>query len=212
MPKQRKVIELFIDETNPMWGVDAISLVDYPAIEKNFIAFNQPKCNMTFVKPVPVSLARPEQRLVVGPALIPDKEIYRYDQDTGEEYWIKFSKETVKKASHLYMVRNNHHNATIQHAYSVNGLTTVETWVKDFENDKSVAMGFQVPIGTWMVMMKIDNDQIWNDIIKTKEVLGYSIEGFFCELAEMGKYMQFKDEDLEMDGMIEEIMKQLLAK
>lgn len=177
MAKQKKVIELIIDENDPMWGVQAISFVKFPAIEKNFIFMNATgkRINMKSVT------LNEEKRLVYGPALIPDMEIYRRDDD-GEEYYIKFSRETIRQTAHLFMRNNNHHNATVEHAYSVNGITTVETWLKDYHNDKSVSMGMRHPIGTWIVCQHVENEAVWKQI-KNKEVEGFSIEGFFVEMA-----------------------------
>lgn len=174
---KKKVIELIIDEDDPQWGVQAISFVKYPAIEKNFIFMSKngrPKRK-------PVLLLNEEKRLVYGPALIPELEIYRRDDD-GEEYFIKFSRETIRKTAHLFMRNNNHHNATVEHAYGVNGITTVESWVKDSDIDKSISLGMKDPIGTWYVCQHVDNDQVWQKI-KKKEVEGFSIEGFFVEMA-----------------------------
>lgn len=175
MAKKKKVIELFIDEDDPKWGVTAMSLVDFPAIQQNFIACSQQKGNnLVLAKQV-------EQQMLYGPALIPNKEIYRYDQNTGEEYWIKFSGETVRKAAHLFFRNNNHKNVTVDHQFAVNGCTAVESWLKESEFDKSRHFGFQCPVETWFLGMKIENDAVWTEMVKTGAVRGFSIEGFFVE-------------------------------
>ena len=87
-----RIIELIIDEEEKDFGVDAISLVSEPAIEENFLAFNnQEKSKFTF------AVADLDRRILIGPALIPNKQIHRYDRKSGEEYFVWFSKSTVRK-------------------------------------------------------------------------------------------------------------------
>lgn len=171
----RRVYDLEIDETDSRWGVDAISLVNMPAIEKNFYAFNDQKNQFQ------IALSDNEKRMLIGAALIPDKEIVRFDDDG--EYYIRFSKETVAKAAHIYLKRFYQHNTTLEHHHNVSDCFLVESWIKESELDKSFLYGIRdIPNGTWVVMMKIDNDDVWNKI-KNGEQKGFSIEGLFTEMA-----------------------------
>lgn len=177
MKKKTKIIELIIDEDQAQLAIDAISLVNSPAIEENWVALNKHKKANTILAKIDE-----EKRLLIGPALIPNKQIYRVDESTGDEYYVYFSESTVKKASELYLIHNNQKSATYEHDERVAGVTTVESWiVQDTEMDKSRLYGYKnLPKGTWMVSMKIDNDSIW-DMVKRKEVKGYSIEGYFVD-------------------------------
>jgi hypothetical protein len=167
-----RIIELILDEDSKMSGIDAISIVESPAIESNFIALNSHKVEFKSLDA--------EKRILFGPALIPNKPIYR-NQD-GEEFYVYFSKATIEKASQLYLKKGNQSNATLEHDGKINGLTLVESWIKiDAEKDKSVAFGMNDPVGTWYVSMKVDNDEIWNEFVKTGKVKGFSIEGFFAD-------------------------------
>lgn len=173
--KKRKVIELTIDDLlfgeN---GVKAISLVEYPAIEENFMKFAGDKYNLTLAK------ADIEKRVITGPALIPEKEIYRFNKETNEEFYVFFSTETVEKISQRYLLEHRQDSVTVEHEFSIPGVILVETWlVKNPENDKAKELGWSVPAGTWMISMKIVDENIWNDLIKTGIVKGFSIEGFF---------------------------------
>jgi len=161
---------------------DAISLVTDPAIEVDFIYLNKSKSNLVLAK------TDNEQRLLVSPALIPNKQIYRFDAETNQEYYVYFTEETVKKASYMYLKHQNNNNATIQHEESTTGVHTVESWiVQDTDMDKSKLYGFDVPKGTWFVTMKIENDEVWNRI-KEGELKGLSIEGYFVDKMEtLGK-------------------------
>ena len=172
MKKKTSIVELVISDENEALTIDAISLVTSPAIEQDFVYFNKSKNNLTFAK------VDEEKRELISPALIPNKQIFRYDPNTDSEYYVYFSKETVKKASHLYLKHNNHHKATEQHTDRVSGVLTIESWIKEGEQDKSNLYGFDLPIGTWFVKMKIENDEVWNKI-KSGELKGLSIEGYF---------------------------------
>ena len=171
----RKLIELIIDEEQDNFAVEALSLVKFPAIESDFIFLSkQNKC---------LSLAAidEEQRTLIGPALIPDKNIPRFDDVTEEEYDVYFSKETVKRASELFLEQKRTSDHTFEHQSAITDVHVVESWiVQDPDMDKSKAYGLSVPEGTWMVRVRVDNDEVW-DSVKSGEVRGFSIEGYFVD-------------------------------
>jgi hypothetical protein len=161
-----------IDENDLESGVYAISLVADPAIMSNFIYLSKQY-------KIELKSLDAEKRLLIGPALIPDLEIPRLDDD-GSEYYITFSKETIEKVAQLYMQRQHNNSATLEHEFSIEDLSVVESWLVENPNaDKSNAYNMSYPSGTWMVAMKVNNDTIWNDYVKTGKVGGYSIEGLF---------------------------------
>jgi len=167
-----KIVELVIADDSQELAIDAISLVTSPAIEQDFVYFGKEKNNLTFAK------VDEEKRMLVSPALIPNKQIFRHDPNTDSDYYVFFSKDTVRKASELYLKHNNHHKATYQHQDRVSGVLTVESWIKEGDQDKSKLYGYDLPNGTWFVKMKIENDELWNKI-KEGELKGLSIEGYF---------------------------------
>tara|TARA_Y100000592_G_scaffold12887_2_gene18146 strand:+ start:4442 stop:5455 length:1014 start_codon:yes stop_codon:yes gene_type:complete len=173
--KKKKLVELVIDERAERFGVEAISLVEFPAIESDWVFFS--KDNF-------LSLAKldEEKKTLVGAVLIPGKEIPRYNQEEGEEYIVYFSEETIKKAQELFMSNLRNNNTTYEHRETLQGLSVVESWIKEDEKyDKSSQFGFQnMPLGTWFVKMKIDNNEVWEKV-KNKEVKGFSIEGYFTD-------------------------------
>ena len=171
--KPTRIVELVIQDDNQELAIDAISLVSAPAIEQDFVYFGKEKSNLTLAK------VDEEKRMLISPALIPEKTILRHDPQTSSDYFVFFSKDTVRKASELYLKRNNHHKATYQHQDRVSGILTVESWIiEDSKLDKSRLYGFSLPVGTWMVSLKIENDEIWSKI-KEGELKGLSIEGYF---------------------------------
>lgn len=194
-----EIVELVVDENNEDVAIDAISLVTEPAIEVDFVYLNKKKNNLTLAK------TDDEKRILYSPALIPNKQIYRFDAETGQEYYVYFTEETVKKASEMYLKYQNNNNATIQHEDNTTGVHTVESWiVQDTDMDKSKLYGFNVPKGTWFVSMRIENDEVWQRI-KDGELKGLSIEGYFVDKMEtLGKSKKKKkkyEKIGEIDGL-----------
>lgn len=171
-----RIVELILDEEEMLSGVQAISIVEYPAIESDFI---------TLSKEQEIKLAEvdKEKRILMGPALIPNKTIFRKKED--DEYYIYFSKDTVRKASELFLTRGNQNKSTLEHSFELQGLSVVESWIVESDEDKSKAYGFDVPEGTWMVSMKVYNDEVWEDYVKEGKVKGFSIEGYFADKVNM---------------------------
>jgi hypothetical protein len=164
------IYELVIEDEE-IDGIHAISLVEEPAIESNFIFFDKEK--------VQFAALSDEKRLVMGPILIPDKQILRVDGQ-GKPYHVFFKPETIKKLSEMYLKKKYTDSSTLEHDKKINGVVLVESWIKEsVTKDKSALYNLNVPVGTWMGTFKIDNDEIWNDYVKTGEVKGFSIEGLF---------------------------------
>ena len=169
-----KMIELILDDDEAI-GVEAISVVENPAIESDFIALNKQEIKLAEIDK--------EKRLLMGALLIPQKPIYR--RNGKDEYYIFFSKKTVARASQMYLQNGNQSNSTLEHESELKGLTLVESWiVEDKAKDKTALYGLDVPVGTWMGSVKVDNDDIWNDYVKTGKVKGFSIEGYFADKLE----------------------------
>jgi len=186
-----KIIELILNEEDEKSGIDAISVVESPAIESDFIALNKHQIELKTIDD--------EKKILMGLALVPMKQIYRRNEKTNEEYYIYFSKETIRKASQLFLKNSNQNNATLEHQTKIDGMTIVESWiVEDAKKDKSALYNFNAPVGSWMVSMKVDNPEIWKKV-KSGEVKGFSIEGYFAENIEASK-QEFKsvviDDDL----------------
>jgi len=173
-----KIIELVLDEEQDDIGVDAISIVESPAIESDFVALKNQEIKLAEVDK--------EKKILMGALLIPNKPIYR---NGGEgEYYIYFSKDTIVKASQMFLQNGKQSNSTLEHNQALNGLTLVESWiVESKEQDKSALYGLDVPVGTWMGSVKVNNDDVWNEYVKTNKVKGFSIEGYFADKMEAPK-------------------------
>jgi hypothetical protein len=171
-----EIIELLIDENKIESGINAVSVVESPAIEENFVALKKHEVELKEVDG--------EKRILMGAALVPNKQIYRKNGD--KEFYIYFSEDTVRKASELFLMRANQNNATLEHEKKMlDGMSVVESWIiEDEKTDKSKLYNFNLPKGTWMISMKVNNDEIWNKV-KAGEVKGFSIEGYFVDKYEM---------------------------
>lgn len=151
--------------------VFAISLVESPAIESNFVYFNKHSVQFASIND--------EKRLVMGPILVPDKKILRVDE-MGQPYYVFFKPDTIKKLSEKYLENKYVSNTTLEHDKKIDGVHLVESWIVESRTkDKSSLYGLSLPVGSWCGTFKVTNDSIWNDFVKTKDVKGFSIEGMF---------------------------------
>lgn len=193
---EEKIYELIL--TNKEDEVFAISLVDKPAIERNFIAFSKVKEIFTIVNN--------DKRMLLGPIMVPDKKIPRID-DNKDVYYVYFSKETIKNISHKYLKNNYQSETTLQHMQKLDNITLVESWIVDNPlKDKSNSYNLTVPEGTWMGVFKVDNEDVWNNYIKTGDIKGFSVEGYFDK-----REVEFSI-DKEIDDMDENEIDYLIKK
>ena len=163
-----KLYELKIEDNED--EVFAISLVESPAIESDFIFFDKEE--------VMFAATDNEQQMLIGPILLPEKKILRVDGE-GQPYHVYFTKETVKKIAQNYLMKKYTDKATLEHDMSIKGVHLVESWIKDGKLDKSNNYGLNLPEGAWVGMFKITDPKIWKDYVKTGKVKGFSIEGLF---------------------------------
>jgi hypothetical protein len=194
-----KIVELILDENQEESGIEAISIVESPAIEEDFIALKSNEIKLAEIDK--------EKKILMGALLIPNKPIYRNNGE--DEYYIYFSKDTVLKASQMYLTKGNQNNSTLEHQHSLSGLSLVESWlVEDEVHDKSRKYGMNVPVGTWMGAVKVNNDEVWNDYVKTGKVKGFSIEGYFADKMERPKESIKEDmSEKQADLLLSEIEK-----
>ena len=172
MEYQRPIYDISIDDALHL-GVDEIAFVEDPAIQELWVAMANEITKLFLSE---------DKMIVTGPALVPDKLIYRVHPKTGEEYYIRFSEETIQAIVQRYFTQNKQINFNLEHdkENDVQGVI-LESWiVSDPSMDKSATMGFkQLKKGTWMISVKVEDHQFWNDYVKTGQVRGFSIEGAF---------------------------------
>ena len=149
-------------------GVYALSVVENPAMEDLWIALSEQPQQIEFAK------VDDEKRLLLGAALIPNKKIYR--NIDGNEFYITFSEQTIEKLAHEFFKNQSNNNSSLEHEVKLEGMSVVEGWiVEDSKNDKSNAYGKEYEKGTWVTMMKVDNNEVWEKV-KSGDIKGFSID------------------------------------
>ncbi|CAB5214222.1 Phage-like element PBSX protein, XkdF [uncultured Caudovirales phage] len=145
-----------------------------------------------------------EKQIVLGPAMIPNQKIFRKDNQ-GNPYFVFFTPETIKMIAQKYM-KNKYidNNDQMHDGKAVKDVFVTESWIKESENDKSTDYGFgDLPVGTWFVSMKINNKDIW-DKVKSRELNGFSVSGFFEEVAAFRQEQIFLEKVAEiLKGIVE---------
>lgn len=166
---KENLYELTIGDEN-VDEVFAISLVAEPAIEMNWVYFG---------KEVKFAAVDEEKRMLIGPILIPDKRILRLDGE-GNPYHVFFKPDTIKRLSQMYLEKKYTDSSTLEHDEDIKNVHLVESWITESRTkDKSAIYGLSVPVGTWMGTIKVNNEKIWQEFVKTGAVKGFSIEGIF---------------------------------
>jgi len=177
-----RVYEIKKKENAP--NVFGISLVATPAMESNYVALSkdnlsiEEKIQLSKENDIKFSQINKEKRLLLGLVLEPNKMIYRFNKQTQEEYYITVSEETILELQQDYIKQSNQNYSTLEHdGRELDGVTFTEHWiVEDSKIDKSALHNLSFKKGSWATVAKIENDTLWNDYIKTGEVMGFSID------------------------------------
>jgi hypothetical protein len=167
---KKKVLKCVIDDAGRL-GVFAIGLVEFPAIEETWVAMAHHK----FTHHVS------ERRMLYGAAMVPDKYIYRVDEETNEEFYVYFDAATIAQCAQMFLKQGLQNEATFEHEYNLDGCIVVESWIVEGEQDKTRMFGMDLPVGTWVIGVKVENDEVW-DKVKNNVIKGFSIEGRFAEI------------------------------
>ena len=177
-------------------GVYAISVVESPAMQSNFIALNNQK---------EIKLAEVDDKkfLLAGVVLVPDRDVYR--NQGGKEFNIRFSKDTIEEVANNFILEGYQGNSSLEHDSKIEGVSIVQSWVvKDVNNDTANAYGLpkeDIKEGSWVVLYKCDNKDIYNKAL-SGEIKGFSIDGLFSleeinlktEVEMKEEFKKFKDE------------------
>lgn len=174
MEKQLPVYQLQIDpDPDSDSAVNFMGLVDFPAIEKNFLHFNEQK-------PLQFEIQSEERRIISGPAMIAGSRIYRHDAELGE-YYVVFSAETIYCIVQKFFAKSFHQNFNLMHDpnLSVSGVNVFESFIVDKERGICPMKGYEdAPDGSWFISAKVENDEVWQ-LIKEGRIRGFSVEGLF---------------------------------
>lgn len=195
---ETKLIEWELDDV--IGELKRISLVSEPAIEEDFLLFNSQLHQFKTIDN--------EKRILTGPAMRPDINIARKD-DLGNLYYGFFSKDTVRKCAELFFKSGSNLNRTnLEHEFEIDGVYVFESWiVENPEMDKSKELGFSnVKEGDWFVSMKIDNEGVWNNYLKTGLIKGFSVEVRASEVEILSKLKDIMLSDINDDDKIEALL------
>lgn len=167
-----RVYELLIDGDDEELGMTFISIVDRPAIEVKGYAFSSVKeYHFKYDK---------DKQIIAGPALIPDLKIKRMDE-YGQEYFVFFSKETIEKMVKKFMKGGISNKINFNHQDKIVDAFIMSSWiVEDEEKDKSKLYGYDLPVGSYFIEVKVDDGEFWNNYVKNG-YNSFSIEGYFME-------------------------------
>lgn len=145
----------------------AVSLVEEPAIDEGFLAFEKSEQQFSVFS---------YQQIVSGPALIPDRKILRYDKDRNP-YYVYFTRESIHMIVKNFMMHRPKFN--VGHSDNLlDNSTILESWFCG-ERDKSQSWGYNLPPGTWFISLYVADTQFFNDKILSGEISGFSVEGRF---------------------------------
>lgn len=186
----------------------AISIVESPAIEETLVALEEQK-------EIKVQLANEEKHMLYSAVLVPDKPIYRRNED-GDEFYVEFTKESIEHMSQQFFKDYKQNEITLDHETTASDVTVVESWLKsDLFKDKSVALGLNesLPIGTWFVGMKVNQIDVW-DRVKSGELRGFSVESLL-RLEEFSKEDKNNDimniDEMSFWAKMKEVLKEAFA-
>jgi hypothetical protein len=182
----------YIDVNDEAAGMNAISLVKYPAVQYDFLQFNEDK------QPVQLYF-NDEKRVITGIVALADTPIYRYEQGFGE-YWVIFTKDVIEKMVVKYSKDGLFNSVNLQHNDEkfVDGVYLFESYIINRERGILPTEFDNVTEGSWVCSFKVENEDVWNEIKNGKDLNGFSLQGLF-ELIE-GKLTD------EIDDLINEIL------
>ncbi len=196
---KKKIYKIKIDPTDQITGMDAISLVECPAVEVDFLKFSKEE-------PKSLQFANEEKRIITGVALLADTPIYRVKPD-GEEYYVVFDRETIEQLVTKYSKYMFNNFVNIEHSdqHFVDGMYMIESYLKNSERGIVPTEFSEIPDGSWIVSYKVDNIDVWEKI-KSGEVKGFSIQGVF-NLIEQKEEPSIDDmiENDDIDGLLNAI-------
>lgn len=158
-----------VNEEDSESGISFVSLVDRPAIKKDFLAFDSHH---------KYAIQSEDKRIITGAAMIADLPIYRKDAERGE-YYIVFTAETIWSLAKKFSREQKYSAVNTMHKDEVDSLSMIESYFVNRERGINPPTGFEdVPDGSWFMSYLVDNDEVWAKV-KAGEFKGFSIEGFF---------------------------------
>jgi uncharacterized protein YfcZ (UPF0381/DUF406 family) len=173
------IIELTLEELEQ--GIDATALVENPAIQRNWMAFKEHKS-------YEFKTHNEEKRILAGALMVADFPMYR--NMNGKEFFVKFSSETIEQLADRMVLNNKLTAFNFEHdsKKELADMHIQQFFIINTELGVNTPIGFEeLPNGSLFAFVKVNNEQVWNDYVKTGIVKGFSIEGNFATKEEFSE-------------------------
>lgn len=194
-----KIYDIVVSLTDDITGVGTISLVEHPAVEVGFLAFDEQK---------PIELQfNDDKHIITGVAMLADTPIYRNNEHYGEHY-VVFSKDTIRNIVEKYSKFGLQNLVNIEHSQEryVNDVVMIESYLIDKERGIVPNEFKDAPDGSWIVSYKVNNLAVWDEI-KAGKVLGFSVEGLFSYGNEVVEQTHTNEQET-FDEWLERVIKE----
>ena len=190
-----KIYKVKIDDDEQL-GMDAISLVEFPAVEVDFLAFSKDH------NKIELTSFDEEKREITGVVCLADTPILRKNDEFGI-HCILFDRDTIKKMMLRYFKNGLNNRVNIEHkGEMIEGLTMIESYIKDSNRNVSPIEFQDVTDGSWIATFKVENDEVWNQIKEDHKLRGFSLQGLFS----YGEEVKLSEEDT-YESWLEDIIK-----
>lgn len=161
------VFELLLTDEDT--GISKVSLVEYPAVESDFVAFN---------KDEPLYFKDDLKHRITGVIINAETNIYRSDSTYGEHY-VFFSKDTIEHIQERFMKDKLIDQVNVQHTTDIKDVYLIELFIKDSTKGINPIEFSNIPEGSLIGTYKVENEEVWNEIINGNKFNGFSLEGYF---------------------------------
>ena len=197
---KKRIFNIVINEDDAT-GMDAISLVDMPAVEHNYLKFNEDK-------PIVRYNFNEDERIITGVVALADTPIYRYSQEIGE-YYVNFTADTIKKMIVKYSKNGLFNSVNLQHDDNTfqDGIYMFESYIKNSERGIVPTEFDDIPDGSWIASFKVENEELWDEIKNSGELNGFSLQGMFLLEEVFSKIEKPKAVENPIDELIDEVLK-----
>lgn len=193
------IYKLSIDESDVL-GMSCISLVEDPAVARDFLAFSEENTGEKLLK---LSKIDEDKHIVTGVVAVADMPIYRFNEQLGPHY-IVFEKDVIAKMAQRYFKNGYGNNVNIEHqGPMISGMTLFESYIKDSTRGINPVEFSDLTDGSWLVSYKVTDDALWEEIKSGNTLKGFSLEGYF----QYGDQIKMSNEDDDFDAWLEDILK-----
>lgn len=171
---------LMVNDADDGTEVNFVSLVEDPAIQMDWVAFSSTG-EMKKEQNFKFKIDNAQKQMLSGVFMIPDKPIYRVDKETGEEYFVVFTADDIERAVKKFFKNGYNNNINVEHSTLAPGCYVMDSWfIRDSDSNPVKKFGFNdLPVGTWVGTVHVEDENMWNEFVKTGKIKAFSVEGLF---------------------------------